>query len=74
MQEQDHHDQGHRQEGPRKDEEFQNIEKQFHYILAKAEDNKHIQLQNKEDRAYIMSCVEDIEFDARVLAGIAISL
>lgn len=59
---------------PRKDEEFQNIEKQFQYILAKAEDNKHFQLQNREDRAYILACVEDSEFDTRVLAGIAIAL
>jgi hypothetical protein len=74
MQEQDHRDQEHREEEPRKEEEFQDIEKQYEFILAKAEDNKHIQMQNKEDRAYMRSCVEDFEVDARVLAGIAIAL
>ena len=75
MEEQDHRDQDHREDIPKKEEEFQDIEKQYRqFILTKAEDNKHIQLQNKEDRAHMMPCVEDIEVDARVLAGMAIAL
>ena len=74
MQGQDHRDHDHREDEPRKEEEFQDSDKHYQYILTKAEDYKHIQLQKKEDRAYIMTCVDDIEFDARVLAGIAIAL
>jgi hypothetical protein len=74
MQEQDHRDHDHREDEPRKEEEFQDNDKHYQYILKKAEDFKHIQLQKKEDRAYIMACVDDIEFDARVLAGMAIAL
>jgi hypothetical protein len=57
-----------------KEEEFQNIEKQYQFILSKAVDFKAIQLQNDDDRAYMLSCVQDIDYDARGLAGMAIAL
>jgi hypothetical protein len=37
MQEQDHRNQDHREDSPPKEEDFQDIEKQYQFILSKAE-------------------------------------